>query len=303
TEARPSPRRLSAMIVGSSRKWAETSGLALIRSPAATVIVFACPSRSRASVAPSRAAPPSRSCRRSPAANQVCGPGGGSMLPWKSLSPRICTVSIAAGCGRSGTVAQAASPARPIAAAKARRRGQDRAYSIDVLPLSPKRKWRPLAAPPFPCDPLRVSELVADTDLDAPDRRTDVDLVVGLVAGQPGIRIDDEIAVRAEDVAAFGVDAGQRGDVLQPGEIAPPLDVPVVVEEVEEVVERGEQLEPVVDAEERARARDFLRERQVEVVVPVVRAGVPRDRLSHVLLRAAELAGEVDQPLHGAHVR
>ena len=45
----------------------ETSGLPPIRSPAATVIVWSLPARRPASAAPSRAAPPSTSCLRSPA--------------------------------------------------------------------------------------------------------------------------------------------------------------------------------------------------------------------------------------------
>ncbi len=92
TEARLSPSRFIASIVGSSRKYAEASGDAPIRSPAATVMLFGWPAaRVRA---PRRAAPPRRrapsgSCRR--ACVIATGSGGVSILPWKSLIARICT--------------------------------------------------------------------------------------------------------------------------------------------------------------------------------------------------------------------
>src|SRR3546814_19362516 len=70
-------------------------------------------------------------------------------------------------------------------------------------------------------------------------------------------------------------------DILKPHEIAAALDVPVLIEEVQEIVHRRIELQLVVAAEQASRTRNFLREGQVHVEIPVVRAAVARkDRKS-----------------------
>src|SRR3546814_15201296 len=86
-----------------------------------------------------------------------------------------------------------------------------------------------------------------------------------------------------------------------PHEIAAALDVPVLIEEVQEIVHRRIELQLVVAAEQASRTRNFLREGQVHVEIPVVRAAVARNRAAEILLGAAQAAGKGHQFLHCRH--
>src|SRR4051812_2851683 len=106
--------------------------------------------------------------------------------------------------------------------------------------------------------PSRQSEIVAYANLQAPHRRTDVDCVVGFKAAQARRCAGHDRRSAADDIAALRVDAANTGDILDALEIAPALNVPARVEQVQEVIDRGKQLDVVVEAEEVARSRQFL---------------------------------------------
>ena len=123
-----------------------------------------------------------------------------------------------------------------------------------------------------------TSEVVADSELHLPHGRAEVDLVV-VVERLNAIEL-------INDVAALVVDAVEAGDVLEPREIAAPLHIPIVVEQVQEVVDGDIELDRVADpadAKQPGRSRQLLREGEIEVVIPVVRAGVGCDRAARTL--------------------
>src|SRR5688572_20591653 len=126
------------------------------------------------------------------------------MLPWKSLRARIWIVS-RAGCRSAGTVAQAARvrAAKADAAQACRRRADEVCVSRTPIVFFWPKKWRRPKTPPSFAVRSESSELVADADLDAPDRRADVNEVVVPEVGHAVHR-----SVEAgDDVTALGIDA------------------------------------------------------------------------------------------------
>src|SRR3546814_18340767 len=90
----------------------------------------------------------------------------------------------------------------------------------------------------------------------------------------------------------------ERRDILKPHEIAAALDVPVLIEEVQEIVHRRIELQLVAPAEQASRTRNFLREAQVHVEIPVVRAAVARNRSAAIPLGAPHATGKAHQFMH-----
>ncbi len=79
------------------------------------------------------------------------------------------------------------------------------------------------------------------------------------------------------------------------GVAAPAEDVGTGVEQIQEVVEVGIELDPVLHAEQTARTRHLLAEAQVEVVEPVVAAAVALDRAAGKPARTVQPLCVVDQ--------
>src|SRR5919109_2493569 len=113
TPVTSSPSSFMASIVGSSWSNAEMSGLAPIRSPAPTVIVFGFRSRRRSIQVARYSTPPASTVVVGPVWIRPPDPLGGSRLPWKSLMASSWTLVCPSDCadaldGRAAIIAATA---------------------------------------------------------------------------------------------------------------------------------------------------------------------------------------------------
>src|SRR5687768_8823531 len=91
-----------------------------------------------------------------------------------------------------------------------------------------------------PLIPRPASEVVADADLQPPYRRAYVDEVIGIERAEAGARAWHDGGSAVNHVAALRIDTeggcrsrGETCQILPPGKIAPMLQVPRIVEQVE----------------------------------------------------------------------